>query len=182
MTAHHLRFTQEQRIAWAKKSVATRRANKEKREELKAQALERTVGLRDEIEALEKRLADLKRMEAMQVVSCAVTGKALLREEEIVKASSPWERASGVYFLVSEGRVVYVGQSVCIHSRLHSHAGKAFDRYAYVPCPAEMMDKLESLYIHLLRPERNANVSDNQKYAPIPLDKLLGSTVKEKNG
>jgi len=168
-------FTKEQRIEWAKKSVATRKANREKREEMKARALEREIGLMDEIEALEKKLAHLKRMESMQSVSCALTGKALLSEEEIVKAAFPWEDVSGVYFLISEGKVVYVGQSVCIYSRLRTHIN--FDKYAYVLCPTKMMDKLESLYIHLLRPERNGNISNQQKNAPISLDNLLGTNV-----
>ena len=149
--------------------------SKEKREKLAAQALERKIGLKDDIEALEKKLAHLKRMEIMQSVSCTLTGAALLREEEIIKAAAPYGQVSGVYFLISKGTVVYVGQSVCIYSRLRAHIN--FDRYAYIPCPKGMMDKLESLYIHLLRPERNGNVSNEQKNAPISLDKLFESGI-----
>lgn len=169
----------EERKQRAAKSVATRKANKEKIKAMREEGFRRINGLADEIENLEKKLAELQRVEAIQAVSCALTGKALLPEEEIVKTSLPWEKSSGVYFLVSGNRVVYVGQSVNVYSRIDEHTRvKSFERYAYVPCSIDMLDRLESLYIHCLRPPLNSTLRNGlAKNAPISLDLL----IKEKN-
>jgi hypothetical protein len=169
------KISPEKRKEMAAKSVATRKANKKKIQAMKEEALRRVNGLTEEIENLEKKLAELKRMEAIQTVSCALTGKALLPEEMIVETSLPWEKSSGVYFLIANSRVVYVGQSVNVYSRIDEHArGKFFERYAYVPCSVEMLDKLESLYIHCLRPPLNGTLKCGlAKNAPIPLDLLI---------
>lgn len=179
MSVNWEKISPEERKRWAMKSVATRKANKEKIKAMREEGLRRVNGLADEIESLEKRLAELQRTEAIQIVSCTLTGKALLPEEEIVKISLPWEKFSGVYFLVSGNRVVYVGQSVNVYSRIDEHArDKSFERYAYAPCSIDMLDKLESLYIHCLRPPLNSTLRCGlAKNAPIPLDLLL----KEKN-
>ncbi len=168
-----LNFTPEQRKEFAKKSVATRKANIEKRNALDKKAEQNAINLKYNIEELEKKLFHLQAIDAIQTVSCTLTKKVLLREEEIVKESLPYEQATGVYFLINNGRIVYVGQAVCVHSRLRAHSDKNFDRYAYIACPVEMLNKLESLYIHCLRPELNGNAVDGQKFAPIPLNKLL---------
>jgi excinuclease UvrABC nuclease subunit len=97
----------------------------------------------------------------------------LLDGEQIAKLALPWQRSSGVYFLVQDQEVVYVGQSVNIYSRIAQHPDKKFDKYAFVPCEVELLDKLESLYIHTLKPRLNGNVSKQEKSAPIRLDNLL---------
>ena len=80
---------------------------------------------------------------------------------------------SGVYFLVAGNEVVYVGQSVDVGSRVRQHVGaKEFDCWAYIPCDKRTLDALESLYIHVLRPQYN--VSDYMGViAPLRLDDLL---------
>lgn len=89
-----------------------------------------------------------------RVLSESLTGKAMVYASEIVAQSVPYENQCGVYFLVKSDRVVYVGQSVQIGTRLSDHAKtKDFDRYTYVACSKEKLDVLESLYIHALNPE-----------------------------
>jgi hypothetical protein len=45
-------------------------------------------------------------------------------------------------FLIYEDEIVYVGQSVNMYSRITQHAvDKKFDRYAFVPCLKEHLDK-----------------------------------------
>jgi hypothetical protein len=166
--------TPEERRAIAAKSHATRRARREAEEAARLEARAYAGGLRDEIAALERRIAGMKRMETMQVVSSLLTGKALLRAEEIAAAAQPWEKLSGVYFLLYGDEIVYVGQSVNVYSRIAQHARKLFDRYAVVPCHAGALDKLESLYIHLLRPKLNGVQKDGACCAPISLTDLLG--------
>jgi hypothetical protein len=171
---NHMQFkTSEERSAIAKKSVATRKANKERLEKQRQDALVYPEWLKIQIVALETRLAELSTFEKMSVVSAALTNKTLLDGEQIAKLALPWQRSSGVYFLVQDQEVVYVGQSVNIYSRISQHPDKKFDKYAFVPCEVELLDKLESLYIHTLKPRLNGNATKQEKSAPIRLDNLL---------
>lgn len=65
----------------------------------------------------------------------------------------------GVYFLIREGRVVYVGQSLNCEGRIDAHTKgvsmKEFDSYHIVGCPVHKLDELEALYISKLRPPLN---------------------------
>lgn len=166
--------TPEQRKLIAAKAHATRRARREKMQLAKQDAITYAGGLRHEIDALEAKLGTLQRMETMNLASAAMTGKILLREDEIVKAALPWEHSSGVYFLLDGNEIVYVGQAKNVYVRISCHTDKRFDRYAFVPCSLNALDKVESLYIHYLRPRLNGNQTNGVKCAPITLDKLLG--------
>lgn len=89
-------------------------------------------------------------------------------EEDIIENSSAyihrgWEYC-GIYFLIDCDEVVYVGQSVDIRSRLeqHSNAGMAkgtkeknFNRFFFVNCQREELDRLEAYYILKFRPKYN---------------------------
>jgi len=171
--------TPEERSAIAAKSHATRRANKEKLEAARQEALVYAGGLKAEIANLEYRLANLVHEESISIVSCELTNKALLTREQIVETSLPWARSTGVYFLIDADEIVYIGQSVNVYARIAQHSDKTFDRYAYIPCEADVMDRLESLYIHCFRPRMNGNFNSTEKSAPIRLDKLLGFKHKE---
>jgi hypothetical protein len=166
--------TPEERKAIAQKGVATRKANRELLAKQRQDALIYPQSLRIQIVALETRLAELSHFEKMSAVSAALTNKTLLDGEQIAKLALPWERSTGVYFLVQGEEVVYVGQSVNIYSRISQHSDKKFEKYAFVPCEADHLDKLESLYIHTLKPRLNGNANIQEKSAPIRLDKLLG--------
>jgi len=172
--------TPEERKAIAARAHATRRARVEAEKAARQDALKYADGLREQIAELEARLAALQRMETMNAVSAALTGKNLLRNDEIAQAAMPYARTSGVYFLVNGNEVVYVGQAVNVYSRIERHPDKQFDRYAFVPCAVEMLDRLESLYIHYLRPRLNGNQKDGVKCAPIALDVLLGMVQEKK--
>jgi hypothetical protein len=111
-----------------------------------------------------------------------LTGQVLYSEQEIVSASTLAPKVCGIYFLIYNGSVVYVGQSIHIWSRIsqHTSARKPFDRVAFIPCDQKHLDLLESLYIHFLRPELNGAVSPNGiKSAPLSfcdlMDRLLGT-------
>jgi len=171
---HHMNNkTAEERRAIALKAHATRRRNKEHADQLRANAVIYRDGLYDNIRILEENLERLQRMELFNKTAVALTNKALLSEQVIVDSAANWKKAVGVYFLVKADRVVYVGQSVDIYSRIAQHGHKDFDRFAFVPCDKALLDKLESLYIHLLRPAQNGNISETRKFAPLSLDKLL---------
>ena len=80
----------------------------------------------------------------------------LLIEDAIVAASVPVSsRRCGIYFLIKDDRVVYVGQSVHIDARLLAHAReKSFDRWHWIPCQVDALDEMERRYLDALRRSR----------------------------
>ncbi len=114
----------------------------------------------------------------------ALTGARMLTAEEIVSAATTdlLARRCGVYFLVSGSRIIYVGQSVNVPSRVMEHRGsKRFDAAAYIQCPPELLDIMESIYIHAIRPSMNARHGSGEHVAPISFNYLLRSLEREKN-
>lgn len=174
--------TPEERKAIAAKSVATRKANRAKREaEQQAEDAfykQRAYELKYGITELEEKLGSLREEVQKEVrfgeAVKKLTSGVLLREHEIVEHAVPLGTVCGVYFLIQEKRVVYVGQSTNVFSRIFTHTqSKEFDSYVYLPCDKDMLDKLESLYIHFLSPPLNGNLHNGNKIAPLPLDTLL---------
>ena len=111
-----------------------------------------------------------------------LTGKTLHTEDEIIAASVVAPKLCGVYFLIHQNKIVYVGQSVNVWSRIGAHAaeGKTFSSASFVVCDKKHLDVVEALYIHTLRPRLNGNVSPSGvKAAQIGfkplLDKLMES-------
>lgn len=165
--------TPEERKAIAAKSVATRQKNKREQEAQRLLDIERRDSLKCEIRELEAKLDGMKKLELVNKTALMLTGKTLLREAEIVNAANTWELATGVYFLIDSGKVVYVGQSVNVYARIAQHHDKVFDCFAFIPCEKDVLNALESLYIHVLRPPLNGNMY-GRKQAPLALNKLLG--------
>jgi hypothetical protein len=77
---------------------------------------------------------------------------------------------SGIYFLFSQDRVVYVGQSTSILHRVLAHMVAkrwrrteiTFDSWTYVECPPEALDRLERDYITALNPPLNNDALTRQ--------------------
>lgn len=167
--------TPEERKAIAAKRNVTRQKNLALKRKIQEEAKLKVFGLSDEIKILEEKLSKLKKLELFCKVSAEITNKTLLSADEIVKSSQSWDKAMGVYFLIDQNEIVYVGQSVNIYSRITQHAvDKIFDRYAFVPCLKEHLDKLESLYIHFLQPKLNGFNTNGIIAAPLKLSDLLG--------
>jgi hypothetical protein len=91
-----------------------------------------------------------------------------------------------VYFLIKGSEVVYVGQTVDLHTRLNSHKrNKDFDKYNFIRCNPCDMDAIESVYIHALSPSLNGKALGNgkkfdseEKVAPINLTDLCSMLVE----
>lgn len=67
-------------------------------------------------------------------------------------------RICGVYFLLLQDEIVYIGQSRDIVARINTHIDeqtKQFDRVLYLPCPAGLLDHYEKRLISLMRPRYN---------------------------
>lgn len=77
-------------------------------------------------------------------------------EEKIVATAFDARPTSGVYFLIRDGKIVYVGKSMNVHSRIATHQrSKEFDRINFVECPEESLHRLEQMYIRKFNPELN---------------------------
>ncbi|MEL7966324.1 hypothetical protein AAG587_08105 [Vreelandella neptunia] len=125
---------------------------------------------------LEKAASNMPHEIHMHEMSMGLTNRRLLTEKEIVGNGRMTPHLTGVYFLIKDERIVYVGQSLNIISRVAAHVKhKEFDRFAFVPCDAQDLDVLESLYIHFLQPELNGLLNgDNGHHAPLSLPSLIG--------
>lgn len=157
----------------------------------KAESLEKHI---DELErkakSLQQKINSLsdqhKKVELFSHTKYMVS-QPIANEREIVAASSADIPMSGVYFLIREKRIVYVGQSVSVLGRIGNHAAegvKDFDSYAFIECKKENLNILESIYIHILSPEYNGNAIGGSKVAPVgkgELHSLLSSLSAMRN-
>ncbi len=144
------------------------------------------VALKQSIEEMERNLSHLevqfdeKAHElSISKISRLKTGGSLLREHEIVLGASEITDLCGVYFLIHEKKIVYVGQSVNVFSRISSHLSeglKKFSEYSFIGCERKQLDVLESLYIHYLRPKYNG-LANNAKAmaAPVSINQLINN-------
>jgi hypothetical protein len=124
----------------------------------------REIGLgRDRREAVI--YAITSNMAAMAVTRKYCGDAAILSAVDIAAASKEVEALGGVYFLLQNQRIVYVGKSNNVHARLADHFAKKvieFDRFHIVPCDPRDLDHLEALYIGALRPKYNVDVRSAQ--------------------
>lgn len=126
---------------------------------------ERKAAARRKERALE-RMADAERQKLSAAYFRRI-GRKGATHDEIVEQAHPLEPICGVYFLVKEKRVVYVGQSVNIVARLATHMGtKDFDSTCYMVARPEELDFIESFYIYMLSPALNGP-------APMKLGRFL---------
>jgi hypothetical protein len=90
---------------------------------------------------------------------------------DVLEAAIPTARASGVYFLVLDGEVVYVGQSVDVLQRIarHRREGRVFDAFSYIECDLGEMDRLEALYIKAFIPVGNVSFGKPGGLGATPL-------------
>jgi len=94
-----------------------------------------------------------------------------LSEGQILKKSEPLQFAErGIYFLIKDDRVVYVGQSrsnMLQRIAQHTH-DKDFDAVAVHAVPERYgltdLDELEAAYIYELTPPYNAIMPPNSRY------------------
>lgn len=165
--------TEEERKAMVAKGQATAARNRAAKQKMRADLADKRDSLKVEIMELERHRDEALNGYKADRISIDVSGKSLLREHEIVAGAVDIDFV-GVYFLVSKNRVVYVGQSVNVFSRLTGHSDKEFDSITYIKCKREHLDKIESLYIHVLQPTLNGNSGPGgTKSAPIMLRELF---------
>jgi hypothetical protein len=115
--------------------------------------------LREEREAF-RRDVDFARAELVELVKRHL-------EASVIDITKDSMLSCGVYFLRRGQEIVYVGQSVAVHSRVSQHRkDKHFDNVLFLPCEREELNNLEGFFIRLLRPQLNGHSKDGVYGAP----------------
>ena len=94
--------------------------------------------------------------------------KGLLDGNSIVHKSITYDHVCGVYFLIHDGAIVYVGQSKNVLFRLAEHRRddvKLFQSFYFIECKASELDNLEALYIQKFKPVHNTIMPYVQPHA-----------------
>lgn len=136
-----------------------------------------------ELQRVQKQIAVAKHDLALFEASTRLTGAGLLDAEDIAKAAidaAQHAKVSGIYFLVRNGKVDYVGQSINVFARVGSH--QHVDAWAYIACEPDGLDVLESLYIYWLRPAGNGMAHDGSKSAPMSVTQIVNMVVRSPVG
>lgn len=102
---------------------------------------------------------------------------ALVPYDVIVSASKSDVSICGIYFLIKNSEIIYIGQSVNIFSRLQGHKSKDYDSVAFIPCPKSQLDILETLYILHYEPKLNGRLN-NRLSTPITLQHIIDKLSK----
>lgn len=101
----------------------------------------------------------------------------LLSAETIINKSQEVSTYCGVYFLLYENNIVYVGSSKNIHQRLTSHQGlfseKKFDKVFFVEIEEEKREYFEAKYILKFMPKYNS-LTDQMLQKYISLSRYWG--------
>lgn len=83
---------------------------------------------------------------------------------------------SGIYFLVHKAKVVYIGQAICVVTRIGQHyieGEKIFDSVWFVPIPKSDLNFIERAFIKLLKPKYN--------FSGIPGKRKFGKSITTKD-
>lgn len=94
----------------------------------------------------------------------------LLNKDEIINNSEEYKDICGIYFLMKDDEIVYVGQSQSIYSRLYSHnkdINKKFDKYYYTEVSNNELDDKESEYIFKFNPIYNKILPEHPKFKTL---------------
>lgn len=85
-----------------------------------------------------------------------------------------------VYFLWSDGKIVYVGQSSSGICRIYQHLKtKKFDEFSYLECDKEYLTSIENFYIRRFCPKYNDTKKYEGRFCPHHLPKDLDAHIKK---
>lgn len=129
------------------------------------------LGLQKELRLMTGNLSDIAPV-------LGQTRFSLVPQADLIKKSLSYGDACGVYFLIKDSEIVYIGQSINIASRITQHRDKEFDSVSYVACHRSELDILESLYILAYQPELNGSngngpTGGTRPATPITLSKIV---------
>ncbi len=86
-------------------------------------------------------------------------------KQDIINISTPVTHFTiGVYFLLHENEIVYIGQTKFGLSRVFNHVkNKIFDKYSFIECGIDELNQLESAYIIKYNPKYNKAINKGSK-------------------
>ena len=75
----------------------------------------------------------------------------------------------GIYFLIQQDVIIYVGQSVNVLTRIKDHWRnrsyvRSFDKYNWIGCEKAILNEVESEMILRFRPKLNRIISPNRRF------------------
>jgi hypothetical protein len=109
-----------------------------------------------------------------------ILGPEFLDIEDIVETASKYKPVIGIYFLILDRKVVYIGQSINITSRIGHHFGVyQFDSYSFIECGTEELDLLESVYIQAYLPPLNGRTPTGKVTSPLSANSIIDMADKE---
>jgi hypothetical protein len=84
-------------------------------------------------------------------------------------AMAPYRRMSGVYLLLLDGEIAYIGSSRNMAARVSSHRanGRPFDQAFFIATKEEEREPLERLLIRSFRPRQNRTGLEHAGNAPV---------------
>lgn len=115
-----------------------------------------------------------------------MAGFELLSREYITENARPLKRQPAIYFLLSNGEIVYIGRSSNLPARIGDHISKPgmpCDAYFAVHCPAKDLDATEAAYIQRYQPACNRRENKGyqvDKHCDAILDAVPGTRKKLK--
>lgn len=88
------------------------------------------------------------------------------------RMTAPSMGIAGVYFLIKNNKIVYIGQSKNLSNRIADHIEeKDFDKYTWLEIKIENLDYYESYFYYKFKPELN-----NKNRIPIRKEDLTQNT------
>lgn len=104
-------------------------------------------------------------MKTDDVIMDVLVGARHIDETFVLEKKKPFKKQSGIYCLISEDKIVYVGQSTDIMSRIAIHTKtKEFDSYTTLSCPLPWRNTLEAHLIVCFNPQHNETLPVNPLY------------------
>lgn len=108
-------------------------------------------------ETFDEALAEFERVSNRMAQSPDINKQSLLNAGDVINQAQP-AIFGGVYFLVNQGVVAYVGRSTNIFYRISQHVERkriAFNSYHVIAADGLEQERLEQVYIGKLKPEYN---------------------------
>lgn len=92
----------------------------------------------------------------LRIATRPASAPGLLDEQTIVSIAREFPVICGVYFLVDDNEIVYVGKSANVYKRACQHlTEKTWTKIAVLPIPQDRLDEVEQAYINHFAPRLN---------------------------
>lgn len=105
--------------------------------------------------------------------------KQLISKKKILSNKIIFENKTGIYFLIKDNEIVYVGQSTQFYTKLSSHVNnKDFDSYFIIEVPEEQLTEYEVEYIIKFNPIYNSILPSNNIYKTLESMKKIFELTK----